>query len=61
MMKVGRKSLDSVVYAGEEVRAELFMEDLNNGVRLCQLIGVLRTKIAQSCPSAFSKVSQRRR
>ncbi|XP_026219622.1 GAS2-like protein 3 [Anabas testudineus] len=41
---------------GEEVRAEFFMEELNNGVKLCQLIGVLHTKIAQSCPSVLSKL-----
>ncbi|XP_041819885.1 GAS2-like protein 3 [Chelmon rostratus] len=41
---------------GEEVRAEFFMEELNNGVKLCQLIGVLQTKIAQSCPSALCKL-----
>ncbi|AWO97780.1 putative GAS2-like protein 3 [Scophthalmus maximus] len=41
---------------GEEVRAEFFMEELNNGVKLCQLIGVLQTKIAQSCPSALGKL-----
>ncbi len=46
------------VFPGEEVRAEFFMEELNNGVKLCQLIGVLQTKIAQSCPSALCKVSQ---
>ncbi|XP_077355865.1 GAS2-like protein 3 [Festucalex cinctus] len=40
----------------EEVRAEFFMEELNNGVKLCQLIGVLQTKIAQSCPSALAKL-----
>ncbi|XP_019747321.1 GAS2-like protein 3 [Hippocampus comes] len=40
----------------EEVRAEFFMEELNNGVKLCQLIGVLQTKIAQSCPSALGKL-----
>ncbi|XP_077450446.1 GAS2-like protein 3 [Stigmatopora argus] len=39
-----------------EVRAEFFMEELNNGVKLCQLIGVLQTKIAQSCPSALAKL-----
>lgn len=39
------------------MRAEVFMEDLNNGVKLCKLIGVLQTKIAESCPSALSKVS----
>lgn len=48
----------NVFFLGEEVRAEFFMEELNNGVKLCQLIGVLQTKIAQSCPSALSKVSQ---
>uniref|UniRef100_A0A3Q3WF21 Uncharacterized protein n=1 Tax=Mola mola TaxID=94237 RepID=A0A3Q3WF21_MOLML len=36
---------------GEEVRAEFFMEELNNGVKLCELIGALKTKVAQSCPS----------
>lgn len=41
---------------GEEVRAEFFMEELNNGVKLCKLIGVLQTKIAQSCPSALCKL-----
>ncbi|XP_026182872.1 GAS2-like protein 3 [Mastacembelus armatus] len=41
---------------GEEVRAEFFMEELNNGVKLCQLIGVLQTKITQSCPSALGKL-----
>lgn len=45
-------------FPGEEVRAEFFMEELNNGVKLCNLIGVLQTKIAQSCPSALGKVSQ---
>ncbi len=40
------------------MRADFFMEELNNGVKLCQLIGVLRTKIAESCPSALCKVSQ---
>lgn len=41
---------------GDEVRAEFFMEELNNGVKLCQLIGVLQTKIAESCPSALCKL-----
>ncbi|XP_034719251.1 GAS2-like protein 3 [Etheostoma cragini] len=41
---------------GEEVRAEFFMDELNNGVKLCQLIGVLQTKIGQSCPSALCKL-----
>lgn len=42
---------------GEEVRAEFFMEELNNGVKLCELIGALQAKVAQSCPSALCKVS----
>lgn len=33
------------------------MEELNNGVKLCKLIGALQTKIAQSCPSALCQVS----
>ncbi|KAM8908816.1 GAS2-like protein 3 isoform 2-T4 [Spinachia spinachia] len=46
---------------GEEVRAEFFMEELNNGVKLCQLIGVLQTKIAHSCPSAACKLFSTRK
>lgn len=38
------------------MRAELFMEELDNGVKLCQLIGALQTKVAQTCPSALPKV-----
>lgn len=45
------------VCAGEEVKAEFFMEELNNGVKLCRLIGVLQDKVAQICPSALSQVS----
>lgn len=26
------------------------MEELDNGVKLCKLVGVLQTKVAQSCP-----------
>ncbi|XP_012679965.2 GAS2-like protein 3 [Clupea harengus] len=36
---------------GEEVRAEHFMEELGNGVKLCRLIEVLQTQVSQSCPS----------
>ena len=43
---------------GEEGRAEFFMEELNNGVKLCELISALKEKVAQSCPSALCKVSQ---
>lgn len=50
--------LFTFISPGEEVRAEFFMEELNNGVKLCHLIGVLQTKIAQNCPSTLSKVSQ---
>ncbi|XP_028307132.1 GAS2-like protein 3 [Gouania willdenowi] len=46
---------------GVEVRAEFFMEELNNGVKLCQLIGVLQTKITESCPVALSKLFPTRR
>ncbi|XP_056132220.1 GAS2-like protein 3 [Lampris incognitus] len=41
---------------GEEVRTEFFMEELNNGVKLCQLIGVLQSRIAQSCPTELNKL-----
>nr|XP_054595481.1 GAS2-like protein 3 [Nothobranchius furzeri]XP_054595482.1 GAS2-like protein 3 [Nothobranchius furzeri] len=46
---------------GVEVKAEFFMEELNNGVKLCQLIGALQTRIAQSCPSALGKLFPNRR
>ncbi|XP_023664804.2 GAS2-like protein 3 isoform X1 [Paramormyrops kingsleyae] len=36
---------------GEEVRTERFMEDLDNGVRLCRLVSVLQDKIRESCRS----------
>ena len=45
-------------FSGEEVRVEFFMEELNNGVKLCQLIGVLQSKVAESCPAQQSKVSR---
>ncbi|XP_051976687.1 GAS2-like protein 3 isoform X1 [Xyrauchen texanus] len=32
---------------GEEVRVERFMEELDNGVRLCRLVGILQSKIQQ--------------
>ncbi|XP_071385550.1 GAS2-like protein 3, partial [Centroberyx affinis] len=38
---------------GEEVRAEFFMEELNNGVKLCQLIGALRSKMAETSQTLF--------
>lgn len=46
-----------LVSPGQEVRAEFFMEELNNGVKLCELVGALQAKVAQSCPSALCKVS----
>ncbi|KAJ0012483.1 hypothetical protein NQD34_016817 [Periophthalmus magnuspinnatus] len=45
---------------GEHVRAEFFMEELNNGVKLCELVRVLQTKVAQSCPSALAKLFPRK-
>lgn len=42
----------------EEVRAQFFMEELNNGVKLCKLIGALQARVAQGCPSALRQVSQ---
>ncbi|CAL1568749.1 unnamed protein product [Knipowitschia caucasica] len=41
---------------GEHVRVELFMEELNSGVKLCKLVRVLQTKVAESCPSALAKL-----
>lgn len=34
------------------------MEELDNGVKLCKLIGALQARIAQSCPSALGQVSR---
>ncbi|KAF7701852.1 GAS2-like protein 3 [Silurus meridionalis] len=34
---------------GEEIRAEHFMDELNNGVKLCRLAEILQSKIPQSC------------
>ncbi|KAL2102636.1 hypothetical protein ACEWY4_001804 [Coilia grayii] len=36
---------------GDEVRAEHFMDELHNGVKLCRLVGELQSRITQSCPS----------
>uniref|UniRef100_A0A3Q3ADJ4 Growth arrest-specific 2 like 3 n=1 Tax=Kryptolebias marmoratus TaxID=37003 RepID=A0A3Q3ADJ4_KRYMA len=38
---------------GEEVRADFFMEELNNGVKLCQLVGALQSRVARICPPLF--------
>lgn len=46
---------------GEEVRAEHFMEELNNGVKLCRLIEVLQNIVSQSCASDLSKRFPRRK
>lgn len=45
---------------GGHVRAEFFMEELNSGVKLCELIRVLQTKVAESCPSALDKLFPRK-
>ncbi|XP_062859969.1 GAS2-like protein 3 [Trichomycterus rosablanca] len=34
---------------GEEIRAEHFMEELSNGVKLCRLVEILQSKIPQDC------------
>ncbi|KAL7857780.1 hypothetical protein AOLI_G00178820 [Acnodon oligacanthus] len=36
---------------GDEVRPEHFMEELNNGVKLCRLAGILQSKFPQDCLS----------
>lgn len=38
---------------GTHVRAEFFMDELNNGVKLCELIRVLQNKVSESCPAAL--------
>uniref|UniRef100_A0A8B9KB52 Growth arrest-specific 2 like 3 n=1 Tax=Astyanax mexicanus TaxID=7994 RepID=A0A8B9KB52_ASTMX len=42
---------------GEEVRAEHFMEELNNGAKLCRLVGILQSKIPEDCLSDKKQVS----
>uniref|UniRef100_A0A8C7Q6J1 GAS2-like protein 3 n=1 Tax=Oncorhynchus mykiss TaxID=8022 RepID=A0A8C7Q6J1_ONCMY len=42
---------------GEEVRAESFMAELNNGVKLCRLIGALQSRISQSRLFPMKKVA----
>lgn len=39
------------------MRAESFMAELNNGVKLCRLIGALQSRISQSGASDIGKVS----
>ncbi|KAJ8007140.1 hypothetical protein DPEC_G00114460 [Dallia pectoralis] len=41
---------------GEEVRAEFFMDELNNGVKLCQLVGALQSRISHNGPSDMGKM-----
>ncbi|XP_037835904.1 GAS2-like protein 3 [Kryptolebias marmoratus] len=41
---------------GEEVRADFFMEELNNGVKLCQLVGALQSRVARICPPALGEL-----
>ncbi|XP_041727252.2 GAS2-like protein 3 [Coregonus clupeaformis] len=41
---------------GDEVRAECFMAELNNGVKLCRLIGALQSRISQSGASDMGKL-----
>ncbi|XP_066524541.1 GAS2-like protein 3 isoform X2 [Hoplias malabaricus] len=36
---------------GEDVRAEHFMDELDNGVKLCRLVGILQSKIPPDCLS----------
>lgn len=39
----------SISSQGEEIRAEHFMKELNNGVKLCRLVKILQSKIPQDC------------
>lgn len=39
------------------MRAESFMAELNNGVKLCRLIGALQSRISQSGASDMGKVN----
>uniref|UniRef100_A0A672K4Y1 Growth arrest-specific 2 like 3 n=1 Tax=Sinocyclocheilus grahami TaxID=75366 RepID=A0A672K4Y1_SINGR len=39
---------------GEQVTAECFMEELDNGVKLCRLVGILQSKIPQDSETQVS-------
>lgn len=43
---------------GEEVRAEHFMDELDNGVKLCRLAELLQSKIPKECLMDKSRVSR---
>lgn len=44
-------------FLGIEVKAEQLLEELDNGVLLCQLVGVLQNTIKKSCSSNNIRVS----
>lgn len=42
---------------GEAIRAEHFMDELNNGVKLCRLAEILQSKIPKECNLDKNQVS----
>lgn len=45
------------LFPGKEVAAEQLLEELDNGVLLCQLVGVLQNTIKKCCSSKDLRVS----
>lgn len=48
-------NIDICVFVGEQVTAECFMEELDNGVKLCRLVGILQSKIPQDSETQVRK------
>lgn len=45
--QVNNMETQTSVFTDEQVKAERFMEELDNGAKLCRLVGVLQSKIPQ--------------
>lgn len=50
-------NIDFFFFLGVEVKAEQLLEELDNGVLLCQLVGVLQNTIKECCSSNNLRVS----
>lgn len=46
-----------LLFLGIEIKAEQLLEELDNGVLLCQLVGVLQNTIKKCCSSNNLRVS----
>lgn len=50
-------NIDLLFLKGMEVKAEQLLEELDNGVLLCQLIGVLQNTVKKCCSTNNLRVS----